>query len=95
MLQQLVEAGALRNSWSRPLEVHLNQCSSCRGGRRPRSAMEMLSVFLRKVLSLQDKGRLPVTAAETLLALTDAVIEDLQTLDLHVEWRARSRREAA
>ena len=42
-------------------------------------------MFRRKVLSLQDKGRLPVTAVETLLALTDAVIEDLQTLDLHVK----------
>ena len=77
MLQQLVEAGALRSSWSRPLEVHLDQAARAVADDDTRSAMEMLSVFRRKVLSLQDKGRLPVTAAETLLALTDAVIEDL------------------
>ena len=85
MLQQLVEAGTLRSSWSRPLEVHLDQAARAVADDDARSAMEMLSVFRRKVLSLQDKGRLPVTAAETLLALTDAVIEDLQTLDLHVK----------
>ena len=77
MLQQLVEAGTLRSSWSRPLEVHLDQAARAVADDDTRSAMEMLSVFRRKVLSLQDKGRLPATAAETLLALTDAVIEDL------------------
>jgi len=77
MLQQLVEAGTLRSSWSRPLEVHLDHAARAVADDDTRSAMEMLSVFRRKVLSLQDKGRLPVTAAETLLALTDAVTEDL------------------
>jgi hypothetical protein len=57
--------------------VHLDHAARAVADDDTRSAMEMLSVFRRKVLSLQDKGRLPVTAAETLLALTDAVIEDL------------------
>jgi hypothetical protein len=48
----------------------------------PVSAMKMLFVLRPKLQLLQDRDRLPVTAAEALVALTDAVIEDLQGLAL-------------
>jgi hypothetical protein len=80
MLRQLVDAGTLRSSWSRPLEEHLDHAARALAGGDIRLALEMLSAFRRKVELLQDKDRLPVTAAEALVALTDAVTEDLQGL---------------
>jgi hypothetical protein len=78
MLRELVQAGTFRSSWSRPLEVHLDHASRALEDGDIRTATEMLSLFRRKVLSLQDKGRLPVTAADMLMALADAVMADLQ-----------------
>jgi hypothetical protein len=78
MLRQLVEAGSLRNSWSRPLEVHLDHAARALADNDIRSATEMLSLFLGKVRSLQDKDRLPVTVADMLVALAEAVMEELQ-----------------
>ena len=82
-LRQLIGAGTLRSSWSRPLEMHLEHAARALADGDIRSALEMLSALRRKVQLLQDKDRLSVTAAEALVALTDAAIEDLQALEQH------------
>jgi hypothetical protein len=82
MLRQLVDAGTLRSSWSRPLEVHLDHAARALASGDTRTELELLFVFRRKLQLLQDKDRLPITAAEALIALTDAVIENLQGLAL-------------
>lgn len=78
MLQQLVEAGTLRRSWSRPLENHLDDATRAVGEGDVTTAEEMLTAFRRKVLLLEDKGRLPSTAADILIGLADSTIQELQ-----------------
>jgi hypothetical protein len=84
MLRQLVEAGTLRNSRSRPLEVHLDHAARPLADNDIPSATEMVSLFLRKVRSLQDKDRLPVTAADMLVTPAEAVMEELQAIERDV-----------
>ena len=63
--------------------MHLEHAARALADGDIRSALEMLSALRRKVQLLQDKDRLSVTAAEALVALTDAAIEDLQALEQH------------
>ena len=78
MLQHLVQAGTLRRSWSRPLEMHLDHVARAIAEADVTTATEMLTAFHHKVLSLHDKERLSDTAAAALIALADRLIEDLQ-----------------
>jgi hypothetical protein len=80
VLQQFVESGTLRRSWSRALEEHLDQAVRALAEENVSTAMEMLTAFRRKVSSLEDKERLPATAAEMLIGRVDAVMEDLKEL---------------
>ena len=78
MLQQLVEAGTLRRSWSRPLENLLDNAARAIAEGDTRTAANLLTVVRRKVLALEDKGWLPGTAADILIALADSLVQELQ-----------------
>jgi hypothetical protein len=78
VLQQLVDSGVLRRSWSRALEEHLDQAVRALAEEDVSTATEMLTAFRRKLSSLQDQERLPSIAATMLIELADAVIGDLE-----------------
>ena len=78
ILQQLVQVGALRHSWSRPLENHLDHAARAIAEADVPTATEMLTAFHRKVLLLHEKERLSDTAAAALIALAEGLIDDLQ-----------------
>jgi len=78
MLQQLVEAGTLRRSWSRPLENHLDEATRAIAENDVTTAVETLTAFRRKVLSLEAKGRLSSTAADILIGHADSTLQQLQ-----------------
>jgi hypothetical protein len=78
MLQQLVEAGTLRRSWSRPLENLLDHAARAIAEADTRTAANLLTVVRRKVLALEDKGWLSATAADILIALVDSLVQQLQ-----------------
>ena len=78
MLQQLVEAGSLRRSWSRPLENHLDEATRAIAENDVTTAVETLTAFRRKVLSLEAKGRLSSTAADILIGHADSTLQQLQ-----------------
>ena len=77
MLQQLVEAGTLRRSWSQPLENLLDYAARAIGEGDTRTAGNLLTVVRRKVVALEDKGWLPGTAADILIALADSLMREL------------------
>jgi hypothetical protein len=78
MLQQLTEAGTLRLSWSRPLENLLDYATRAVAEADMRTGARLLTVFRQKVLWLEDNGWLPGMAADTLVALADSLIQELQ-----------------
>ena len=78
MLQQLVEAGTLRLSWSRPLENALDHAARAIAEDDIRTGAKLLDVFRRKVLLLENKGWLPAMAADTLIVPADSLMQELQ-----------------
>ena len=78
MLQQLVEAGTLRRSWSRPLENSLDHAARAIAEDDIRTGAKLLTVFRRRVLSLEDKGRLSGMSAGILIAQADSLMQELQ-----------------
>jgi hypothetical protein len=78
LLQQLVNAGTLRRSWSRPLEAHLDTAVRAIAEENFSTATDMLTTFRSKVSSLREKERLPETAAAMLIRLADEIIEELE-----------------
>ena len=78
LLQQLVEADTLRRSWSRPLENLLDNAARAIAEGDTRTAANLLTVVRRKVRALEDKGWLPGTAADILVALADSLVQELQ-----------------
>ena len=78
MLQQLVEAGTLRLSWSRPLENALDHVARAIAEDDISTGAKLLDVFRRKVLLLENKGWLPAMAADTLIVPADSLMQELQ-----------------
>ena len=76
-LQQLVETGILRRSWSQPLEAHLDHAASALGAGDTVAAVKSLTQFVSKVRSLESKGRLPTTAADLLVTNANGVLQQL------------------
>jgi len=78
LLQQLVKAGTLRRSWSRPLEAHLDTAVRAIAEENLSTATDMLTAFRGKVSLLREKKRLPETAAAMLIRLADEMIQELE-----------------